>query len=49
MATVTKPPLLDETGQAIVTAINNIGTRSLGQIVKSTIPLNDAGLHLADG
>lgn len=54
MATVTKPPILDETGQAIATAIGNVSMqskarRNIGELVYSTILLYDAGLHLADG
>lgn len=29
--------------------INNISLRNVGEIIKSTIPLTDAGLHLLDG
>ena len=47
---VTKPPILDETGQAIATAISNLKPRrNIGEIVYSTVPLTDAGLHLANG
>ena len=54
MAQKTLPIMSDATGQKIASAIEGVSIvpadrRNIGELVFSSLPLNDANLHLADG